>query len=655
MIPFFELFSSELSSSSIDTLKIYELGEVEVTDSKYQVSKITKALTTRVSYHTIQSSDVFSVSDLQLYLPSGYVRTNSRGESMLFIRGAGERQLGLFFDGAAMNIPWDNRLDLTSVPAEIIGSIRVNKSANSMMYGPNVLGGAVSISTIERANDGYGATARLQAGDGNSQSFSLIHDGRTGNFNYITNISYTKSDGNILSGNAPDSLGNQINSSSLRTNTDDKRFSSYLRGEYQFKESTIGLALSYLTQEKGVAAETFAGEDARFWRYPNRDRMIVTLNSSHNFSNELMLRATLWHDRFYQKINDYKTFAYNEINETQKDNDNTSGMRLSLNYIMNNDHRLTFVFNGFTTNHEQSNDNSETTEYSQNTLSSAIEYSGNISNFSINTGIGLDYNQTPKTGVFTEAEGESQSDLAGFLSLKYYLDSEFAITGSTSRRTRFPTMREQYDGALGSFKVNPDLRPETGLLNELGFVYAGDVFNINIAGFYNLYNDLIERIRLSEEQDPQKRRMRVNYAEAEVSGVDISFDYYGINNLKIEGFLTYMNTSAEQNGEEIEHLVQKPDILSGLMSNYRFGFGLKPQIEVEYTGKMYDSDPDKGFVEIEPSLIFNFRLGYDLYISDFVFTEIFLRVNNLTDEYKLSQYGLPEAGRTGYAGITIRI
>jgi iron complex outermembrane recepter protein len=651
--PFLRLIASEAEMP--DTLKIYQLGGVEVTDKRVKVSNITKADIPNISYHTIQSSDVLSISDMQLYLPSGYVRTNSRGESMLFIRGAGERQLGLFFDGVSMNIPWDNRLDLTSVPSDMIGNIRVNKSANSIFYGPNVLGGAVSISTIERASDGYGLSAKLQAGDGNSQGVSMIHDGRIGNFNYIANLSYYKSDGFLMSGNAPDSLANQKVNSSLRTNTDQKRMNAYLRGEYKFNATTLGLSFSFLTQEKGVAAETFEGEDARFWRYPERDRFIITFNGSHDFSDELSMRATIWYDLFSQKIEDYKSFEYKDINETQKDKDNTIGARVSLNYQLNGDHRLSIVFNGFATEHDQSINDSDNTVYTQNTISTGAEYSGMIDNFSINAGLGYDHNQTPKTGIFTEAEGGSQSDLAGFLSLKYHLTSEFCLTLSSSRRTRFPTMREQYDGALGKFKTNPDLKPETGLLNEFGLIYATDHLSIKAVGFYNMYDDMIERIRLTEDQDPQKRRMRVNYAEVEISGLDLNFAYNGINNMQIDGFLTYMNMQQEQNNEKIEHLVQKPELLAGLMTYYRFDFGLIPQIELEYTGKMYDSDADGGYVEIDPAMILNFRISYSIYFSDMVFTEFFVRVNNLTDKYKLSQYGLPSAGRTAIAGLTVRI
>jgi outer membrane receptor for ferrienterochelin and colicin len=218
-------------------------------------------------------------------------------------------------------------------------------------------------------------------------------------------------------------------------------------------------------------------------------------------------------------------------------------------------------------------------------------------------------------------------------------------------------MREQYDGALGEFKTNPDLKPETGSLNEAGIIFSFDKFSGKAVGFYNMYDGLIERIRLTKEQDSLRRRMRVNLGEAVISGVDINFTYFPISNLTLEGFITYMNSEAKQNGNDVEHLIQKPEIVAGLMSSYKFDFGLKPQFEVEYNGKMYDIDPesDGGFLELEPSLLMNFRLSYGMNFSTHLFAEIFVRVNNITDEYKLSQWGLPSPGRTLSAGVMVRI
>jgi len=658
MILFVNIFSVFSQQERKDSLKSYRLGEIEIYESKSQISKISKASVVDVPYYILQSTDVLSASELQMYLPTGVIRTNSRGESMLFLRGAGERQLGLFFDGMAMNIPWDNRLDLTFVPVDIIGNIRLNLSSSSMFYGANVLGGAVNLSTIERTEEGFGLSLKLQGGDGNSQNYSILHDGKIGEFNYIANISYMKTDGFLMSQKAPDSLGNQDPNSALRTNSNQERFNAYIRGEYHFSENTIsGLSISFTNQNKGTPPETFAGSNARFWIYPLRNRLAITFNGMHSFSDDISLKATFWHDIFTQEINGYTGIDYKVIKETQKDNDVTSGTRLSLNYSIAKNHSLSLVFNGFMTNHKQTVNKDPETEYSQNTISTGLEYWTSLDMLEIKAGVGFDYNSTPKTGLFKEAEGTSQSDFAAFFNLKYLISESFAIFAGTGRRTRFPSMREQYDGALNAFKTNPDLKAESGLLNDAGLIYTRDKIDFKATAFYNIYEGLIERIRLSKEQDSLRRRMRVNYSDATISGIDINISYRPIVKMLIEGYLTFMSYSAEQNGTKIEQLIQKPDWLAGFNINYFFPFGLKPQLEIEYTGKQYDTDPEdnKKFLSIEPSLVLNLRLSYSFHVEDLVNSEIFIRINNITDEYKLLQLGLPAPGRTFYAGLSLRL
>jgi iron complex outermembrane receptor protein len=259
--------------------------------------------------------------------------------------------------------------------------------------------------------------------------------------------------------------------------------------------------------------------------------------------------------------------------------------------------------------------------------------------------------------LFIEAEGSSLSDFAAFFNLKYLISDNFAVFAGTGRRTRFPSMREQYDGALNAFKTNPDLKAESGILNEFGLIYTREKIDFKATTFLNIYEGLIERIRLSKEQDSLMRRMRVNYSDATIKGIDITLSYRPIVKILIEGYLTFLSCNAEQNGTKIEQLIQKPDWLAGFNINYFFSIGLKPQLEIEYTGKQYDTDPEDNtkFLSIEPSLIFNLRLSYSFNVKDIVNSEIFIRINNITDEYKLMQLGLPAPGRTFYAGLSLRL
>lgn len=650
------IFINKSLATDNDTIKIYYLGAIDIYGFHHR--EIALSNIKIINYQMLRLLDLDNAIELQKILPASRIRTNSRGESMLFLRGAGERQLGLFFDGVPINIPWDNRFDLSFLPPELIGNITINSNATSALLGPNVLGGAVNFNTYERANDGYSTNIRLQGSNAESYYFSLSNDGKINKFNYIANITYRDAKGDILSSNAPDTLNYQDKDSKFRTNTSKKQLSGYIRGEYDFGFNKSGLSFLFINGEKGVAPETHLPQaSTRFWKYPEWNRLLVTLNSETYLAEQFTLNSTFWFDNFSQQIDAYDSSNYQKIVDVQKDKDLTLGARLGLRYMLSSDHRLTAVFNGFITNHKEQINQDPETEFAQNTLSTGLQYHGSFGNLNLIGGILYDYNKTPKTGLFKDFENSSNEDYAAFVNANYYLTDKYSIFGNFSRRTRFPTMREAYSGALNRFKVNPDLKAETGLLSELGLTARFKDFYIQLSGFLNNYDDLIIQKRLSAAEDSLRRRMRMNIAEATITGLELEFGYYGIENLSINGHFTYLNAKGKQEGKELAHLDNKPEMLGGLFINYKLPYNFSLQLESEIIGVQYETDPVKTdqFVKIDGAFKLNGRFGYKLPPFIGVYSEFYIRANNIFDTYHIYQLGLPESGRTIYLGLNLNL
>lgn len=649
-------FKSSYATEMADSIKTYRLGEVIVTDKKFK-KMISPSIINEISYTGIQNSDAISFEELAMYIPSGFIKTNSRGESLLYLRGAGERQLALFYDGALLNIPWDNRMDLSMVPTDIIGKVSISKGASSILFGPNVLGGAVNISTIERATDGFGGVVRLQAGDGNTQDLSVTADGRKGKLNYITNISYYNSGGDILSGNA-EGLINQADNSAMRTNTDQKRLSAYIRGEYQFSDDfTMGLSVNALNSEKGVAPEGHKEEKIRFWRYPEWKRTMFTLNSITNnvFVENMNMKLTTFADVFEQKIDQYESIEYENIEESQEDDDLTFGGRFSLDYSPNNNHKIIFAYNTYITQHDETiiikeDDSRISSSYNQYLNGFGLEYRYNLNNMIFSLGTSADLNYAEKEGSDVSS---NSSDFGALFGVKYFFDDDFNVFANIAKKSRFPTLREAYSEALGKFKVNPDLKPEHGILSEIGVSYRGEDITIKSAAFLNNYTDLIAKTR--PEDDPENRYMRINLDEARIPGVELAMFYSPVKDLDLDLNMTYIYPRGKQDGDFIKKLEYKPELIANLIAKYSFGPGLKLRGEMNYTGVQYGDNPTTDRIEeLDPTLILNTRISYEFLAIKGFYTEAFVRLNNITDEYKLYQLGLPEPGRTFYAGITTR-
>jgi iron complex outermembrane receptor protein len=277
-----------------------------------------------------------------------------------------------------------------------------------------------------------------------------------------------------------------------------------------------------------------------------------------------------------------------------------------------------------------------------------------IDNLIFSGGASYDINTTPKAGVHEDAEGESSDAIAALLGAKYYITEDITAFANISRKMRFPTLREAYSAALHKFIVNPDLGPETGILAETGAEFNyGDV-SFTVAGFFNFYDDMI--IKKTVEDDPQKRFKRVNLSQGRIAGAELYFGWNALERLRLGGHFTYLYSEGKKDGEWSDKLEYKPDYLSMITAKYNFPFDLDLRGEAELTGSQYGENANiGGLSQIDPTVQFNLRAGYNIPFFSGSSAEVFLRVNNIADEYILSKIGLPEPGRTLMGGIILMI
>lgn len=640
--------NAKASESEADTIKTYRLGKITVSDDKLETKNIRESKFSEVKYYELQRSDAVSLTEIKSFIPTANTRTTSMGETQIYVRGAGDRQLGLYLDGALLNVPWDNRFDLNFLPGDIIGELKVNKNASSALYGINVLGGAIDITTAERKEKGFGGALKLTGGEGGAFSVSALHDGKIGNLNYIVNFSRTGRDGFIMPENEEDLL-NQNPDDDLRTNSYNYRNNFFARAEYTVSDMTnFGLTFINTSAEFGNTPATHEEVKQRFWKYPERNRSMLILNAEQFFDRkkDWSLKLTAWGDFFDQQLEEYEDFTYSTLDNEVKDEDATFGSRITLNYNITDNSAISYIFNSINSDHDKTENEGETLNFQQNSISTGLQFASKIGDFEYAVGGTYDYFKTPKAGEFKEAEGTKWDDYGVFVTMDYAIDENFSAFANTGRKSRFPTMRESFDAALNKFIINPDLKPETGILSEVGLAYISYDFSAQASFFVNMYDDMIEKVKV--KNDPEGRKMRANLSEATISGVDLSLSA-NISDFRLGGYVTYMNSDGKIDGEDVE-LNNKPEVLSGMHLSYRTSFGLLPQIELDYRGKQYEDG-----IEIDGAAYFNVRLGYTIMQSSVLLPEVFVRVNNIFDTFRYSQLGMPEAGRSISGGVSLRM
>ncbi len=640
-----------------DSLDEYELGEVVVGTASATVAPSTLQ---RIPLAAIDGLDAVDVAQTARLIPAAHVQTNSRGESLVYLRGAGERQVALFFDGALLNIPWDNRIDLSLLPSGVIGGVTVAKGVPSVLWGANVLGGAVNM--ISRGLEGEGAHTEATA-QGGSEEFGqgvVTHLARRGSVSYVGSVGYARRDGFSVPGSLEEAgLRFSQPSQSVRTNTDHRLVNGFGRVAYALGARTrVGISALHVDGEKGVAPEGHldpAVDRVRFWRYPDWRLSMLILSGEAGLDDATTLRGALWGSRFAQTIAAYEGVGYDQLESEQDDEDLTLGGRAILQRQLA-PVTLRFGLNALTSSHRQqefafedgqrSEDPRQT--YRQGLYSAGLEAEASpLAPLTLTAGVSLDVLSAPETG--DKPPLDPFVDYGATAGGVYRLDETWTLNASVGRKTRFPTLRELFGEALNRFLVNPDLEPESSLLAEAGVRRSGERLSGEATLFLSRTDDTIDQRRLEDG-----RRQRINLGGSRIYGIELAGAARPLRRVRLDGHLTLLHLRGLDADGETLRLSEKPEVIGRLAATYNPGLGPNAIVEAVYIGVAYSPDAPDSFARLDPALVLNARAGYRLAVRA-ISAELFARVNNVTDAVVLPQLGLPGPGREVQAGIKLAL
>ncbi len=646
-----------------DSLMSYDLAEIVVRGSTEREAAVSTVQ--RVGLAGIAQADAASIDQVARLIPAAHVLTNSRGETLVYLRSAGERQVALFFDGALLNVPWDNRFDLALVPAGVVGGITVAKGVPSVLYGTNVLGGAINMTSRTLKGPGRFTEATGMLGDPGSAQAVVTHLERTQRWGYTVSAGYATRDGLALPANA-DLPFNQRDDD-LRTNTHRSFFNVFGQVAYDFPDGAqLGLALLHLDGQKGVAPEGHldpARYRVRYWRYPVWRNTMLVLNGALSLgAGGGLLRGALWGSRFAQTIDQFRSASYDVPSEREEDEDATFGTRLTLQQPAGPG-ELRLALNVLTARHRQQDqpfdDDGGTLAappaltFRQHVWSAGTEYVWRpASRLELLLGGSLDGIATPRTG--DKPARDPQVDFGLASGARYALDDAWTLRASAGRKVRFPSMRELFGEALGRFLLNPDLRPESSLLAEAGVEGRSERLSGELVAFFNRTFDAIDQRSVLVPGEERPRRQRVNLEGSRVFGVEAVGTARPLRGVSVEGHLTWMHARAFDGGTR-RRLAERPEWLGTLTLLHNAQWGFSVLCQAVLTGGAYSPDEENVFEKLPSSLVLNARLGYRLLWVGrrALAAELFARVNNATDALTVPQLGLPGPGREFYFGIDV--
>lgn len=590
-------------------------------------------------------------------LPAVYVRTNTRGEAEVTVRGSESRQVAILLDGVPLTYAWDGRADVSVIPALAPQEVVLVRGLSSVMNGANAVGGVVEFNT--RPSDPRSVRRGLQmrgdvnpdGGYGVAAAVTAPRDLGWGILTARVGVGHRDSPGQTLARGITEPiptdddlrLNTDVNETngfaSLRVDRNDGAFLSVAGGGYQ--------------AERGIPAQ-LGVTAARFWRYPFMARGVGVLSAGTGthpmpWGGSADLQVSGGYDKGRTEIDAYDSRSYTTISAEEDGNDDVVTVRTVATQSLGENADLQLGASYGNIRHDEILNGVENA-YRQRLLSISgqsligVPASGPVRRYELSLGATYDGAETPLTG--NKPSFASLDRWGGRLGLAAHLGNGVTtLHTSVSQRARFPSLRELYSGALGSFSINPNLKPEELLAVEAGVTSRPEWGNVQVVGFYHMLSDAVVRIR-----PPGQNFQRVNQEGIRsVGGELLASRSFGP--LRLSGDLIMQNVEVLDPAAGLTRPENMPAVVGALRAQYPVAAGLVMAAEAQYTGEQFVIDPETS-LETQLAAAGRFSLefrrawargGGDAWFSGF---EVRAMFENLTDTAQYDSFGLPLPGRS---------
>ncbi|MGH7507089.1 MAG: TonB-dependent receptor plug domain-containing protein, partial [Longimicrobiales bacterium] len=522
--------SAQVRDTTRTDTTVYRIGEIVVQAAR-PVTTTGGSSAIEVSLDSLTLPSSPTLAQVLHEVPAMHVRTNSRGETEITVRGSESRQVAVLLDGVPLTLGWDSRTDVSVIPANALQELTLIRGLSSVLHGPNTLGGIVMLSvgqaSVARRRSFEVAAGFDQVGGYSTSAAAAVPvETESGRWLFRGGLGYRDTPGNTL----PDGVVEPVPASDddLRLNTDAEEVDGFLSGRYAGDGGAwFSFSGSAFRAERGIAAELGVSEP-RLWRYPQIARGIAVVSAGTGdrntpFGGRGDLEASIGVDISRTEIDAFETLAYENIIEQENGDDRTITVRLLGDHTLGSRGDLRTAFTYADISHDEFLIPGGESNYRQRMWSLGAETDWRLIE---NAGAGLSSLRLSIGGAF---DGADTPETGGKPALDRLTDwgarvgATAAVAGGdailhagVSRRARFPALRELYSGALGRFEPNPGLNPERLVATEAGVTTRLGNGEMQVVGFHHRLSDAVVRIRTEEG-----KQKRVNRDQLVSTGLEI--------------------------------------------------------------------------------------------------------------------------------------
>ena len=603
-------------------------------------------------------------------MPFLQVRSNSRGEAQLTLRGTGSRQVAVLIDGVPLTLGWDARTDLSLIPLDAAREIVVYRGITSVLQGPNVLGGVVEVNQSRaRIGDAAGLGGAQAAVDATGGTRASVRGG---------SISEYRGGRLLLSGGVggrwrdwfpvPGPAESSAADGARRLNSDLEHTSLWgsarLEGE---AGGWLGFSGFAYASGKGVPPELHLDEP-RLWRIPVADRALGVLTAGSEFETALIGRgrveAALGVDLGQTEIEQFESLDYESVTGTEASNHATVTARAMSTHYLSDQAQLRGALTWAQAGYSEGQQHGPALDYSQRLFSLGAEFESRLaprgggfwSRTRLSAGAVWDHSSTPRAGG---REARLPIDQWGArVGGSAEVAQGFRAHVGASRRVRFPSLRELYSGALGRFVPNPDLRPEVLRAVEGGVSGTGRVmgaqYEVQAVLFGQVFSGAIARVGVGDNQYQRQNRDRTTATGLELLaaanwgrlglGGDIT-----LQAVSVSGGGPGMGGSPPLEGSELRAEYQ-PSVAGRFYAEVPLPWDVSARASLEGVGTQYCVNPEAsgagGWSRLSAEHALDAQFGKRLKVGGpLADAEITVALENLTDRALYDQCGLPRPGR----------
>jgi len=645
--------------------EVFALGTVEVIGER--LPDALAATTETIDAETIAArhrDDLASALDLVSGV--SVQNTGQRRERMIAIRGFSSRQVPLFIDGVPVYVPYDGVVDLARFGVDYVSQIVVSKGLASLLYGPNILGGAVNV-VSRKPSAPLEASARIETelddhADDLEQRVSASLGGLRGRWYANATVSYMNSDGYRL---PHDFTPTAAENGGRRDNADSR--DTVISAKIGFvPDADNEFALSYYRQDGRKDDPPYAGTNAgvkpRYWRWPYWDKQSIYFVARDAITAQGTLRWRVYYDSFRNSLDSYDDATYTAqtrpyaFDDSNYDDYSVGGSAdFEWRWTAAQITRIAAHYRNDVHRERQAAPASPEERLEIPTWDVAIEHEWRVLpslsltpsySHMVQPGRTVQVYDDDSASFTPVSVDRANADNAQLVAT-WHLAAQQSLYAGVSRKTRFPTLKERFSGGLGSALPNPGLEPESAMHYELGYAPRFGSVGGKLALFESHLHDAIEQVTLDPSvcAAPPCTQLR-NVGRQRNRGLEASLDWSPFDALLLTAQFDLLDR--DNRSSPALKSTNTPDFKYRFAADWRFLPQWRLRADLQHESKRYsDTNGDRvagaftlanAFIRYTPLQPIGIEIG----------------VRNLSDAVYAYEEGFYEPGRTWLAQIDYR-